>query len=200
MAIADLVFIVSFLFCASMLIRLVWLAIRSQWARWRSTARLLGAFVAAYVSALATAGLSMPRHELAAGERKCFDDWCVAASGAEVQSTQELCPGSAAVWVASIEVSSVAKRIHQRAPDASIEVEDTDGKRYAPCAAGAGPRNIRDMLGPGESFSVSLPFGLPLDARPAGLVVHHGAFPGIIIVGDDQSWLHKPTLFRTSVH
>jgi hypothetical protein len=192
---SDLFFLASVLFCAALLVRLFWLATRKRWAAWRSTARLLVAFVAAYTAMLVAAALAMPRKELTAGERKCFDDWCVAASGLELQPTQALCPGAGSVWVASIEVSSVAKRIHQRAADASVEVENVDGKRYESCGGGGLP-NIRDRLGPGESFSVSLPFGLPAGGHPAGLVVHHGAFPGIIIVGDDQSWLHKPTLFR----
>jgi hypothetical protein len=28
------------------------------------------------------------------------------------------------------------------------------------------------------------------------LVITHGAFPGVIIIGDDQSFLHKPTIVQ----
>jgi hypothetical protein len=58
---------------------------------------------------------------------------------------------------------------------------------------------LSDELGPGESFRVRLPFRLPEDAQPAGLVVHHGAFPGIVIIADDQSFLHPPALARVAV-
>ena len=73
---------------------------------------------------------------------------------------------AAAVWVARVEVSSVARRIQQLAVDAAIEVEDLLADRRV---------------------------------RPVELIVHHGAFPGVIIIGSDQSWLHQPTLFRTIV-
>lgn len=198
MSVVDLVFLFSFLFCAVLVIRLLWLPMRRDWPKWLATARWLVAFIVIYATALVATALIMPRRELPVGERKCFDDWCVAASGLELQPSPELCPGAAAVWVASVEVSSVARRIRQRAADATVEVEDLLGRRYASCSAG-GPKHLRDMLGPGERFSVSMPFALPAGGRPVGLVVHHGAFPGVIIIGADQSWLHQPTLFRTIV-
>ena len=34
---------------------------------------------------------------------------------------------------------------------------------------------------------------------PAGLVLHHGDFPGIAIIGADQSLLHQPALQRLAV-
>jgi hypothetical protein len=107
-------------------------------------------------------------------------------------------------WIATIEVSSDAKRARQRAPDARAELEDRQGRRYQPCAAalgrGIGPaRLLSDDLGPGESFYVFLPFRLPGDGSPAGLVVHHGDFPGVAIIGADQSWLHRAALQRFAV-
>jgi hypothetical protein len=107
-------------------------------------------------------------------------------------------------WIATIEVSSDAKRIRQRARDARAELEDRQGRRYQPCAAalpfGTGPaRLLSDEVGPGESFRVFLPFRLPGDRTPAGLAVHHGDIPGVVIVGADQSLLHRPALQRLAV-
>ncbi len=195
MAISDLLFLVSLPVLAALIMRLVWLMIRGRWAGVRSAARNLTIFVGVYGLLLVGFALATPRRELGAGERKCFDDWCVAAGALEREPTAELCPGSASVWVASLEVVSVARRVRQRAADASVELEDAEGRRYSPCTVAAAEK-IRDYLGPGDSLSISLPFGLPAGARPAGLVVHHGAFPGLIIIGDDQSWLHLPTLLR----
>ena len=41
-------------------------------------------------------------------------------------------------------------------------------------------------------------FEVPLDARSLGLVVEHpaGFSPGRLILFDEQSWLHPPTVFR----
>ncbi|HEY3742502.1 MAG TPA: hypothetical protein VGL53_21785 [Bryobacteraceae bacterium] len=172
---------------------------RGQWVRCRATAQWLAIYVAAYVAALVIGGIAVPRREIGQGERKCFDDWCVAATGVEHKATSEMCPGAASVWVAAVHVTSVARRVRQRAADASVEMEDDFGDGHAPCAAASG-HNIRDALDPGESFTLMLPFALPAPAHPAGLVVAHGRFPGLIIVGDDQGWLHKPSLFRLTVY
>ena len=198
MTVPDLVFIPSFLFCAFLLLRLAFLAIRGRWTKCRGTALTLILFVAAYAVALVGLALLTPRRELAPGQRKCYDDWCIAASGVEQQPTAALCPGAATVWVATLDVASVARRVQQRAPDTTVELEDATGKRYPPCQL-AGLKTIRDLIGPGQSISASLPFALPAGARPVGFVVHHGAFPGLIIAGDDQSWLHDPTLLRIAV-
>jgi hypothetical protein len=75
-------------------------------------------------------------------------------------------------------------------------VEDREGRRYAPCAAPLTAHAMPDALDPGESFRVVEPFRLPAAASPAGVVVHHGAFPGVLIIGDAQSLLHRPALME----
>jgi hypothetical protein len=97
-------------------------------------------------------------------------------------------------------VSSVARRIRQRAADATAELEDENGSRYRPCAESADGKSLSGMLGPGESFRVSLPFRLPAAAIPAGLILHHGDFPGAVIIGPDLSFLRQPALQRLAVN
>jgi len=205
MTLSDLFFLASVLFVVTLCLRIAVSALRRRWEATRRLGRLLGWFVAFYGVVLICVALAMPRRIYAPGERRCFDDWCVAAAGVKPAdgSTGASCQGdsSGRDWIATIEVSSVAKRIRQRAPDARAELEDRQGERYPPCAAalapGAGPaRLLSDELGPGESFFVSLPFRLPRDKTPAGLVVHHGDFPGAVIIGADQSLPHRPGLQR----
>jgi hypothetical protein len=169
---------------------------------------MLGWFVAAYATTLLLVALLLPRRFYAPGERRCFDDWCVAAMEAKIAdgSTAAPCPGggSGRNWIATIQVSSVAKRIRQRARDARAELEDAQGRRYQPCSGplplGTGqPRQLSGELGPGESYDVYLPFRLPSGETPAGLVMHHGDFPGILIIGEDHSLLHPDALQRLAV-
>jgi hypothetical protein len=195
----DLIFLASFVFCTVMVFRLVWLAIRGRWRSWRVSAWLLTGYLAVYVTALIVFALLTPRVELRPGEPKCYDDWCIAATGVHFVRVSPDCPGAADVWVATLNVRSVAIRVRQRAADAAVEMEDPSGRHYLPCGSG-GSHSLRGSLEPRESFLVFLEFALPAHVRPAGLVVSHGAFPGRIIVGDDQSWLHKPTLFHLSVY
>jgi hypothetical protein len=205
MTLSDLFFLASVLFVAILLIRIALSAMRRRWEATRRLTRLMGLFLAFYAAALICIALALPRRFYAPGERRCFDDWCATAIDAKVtdggvgiacQASQ-----SGRDWVATIEVSSVARGIRQRARDARAELEDRQGRRYQPCAAPlateTGPsRLLSDEVGPGESFRVLLPFRLPDDATPAGLVLHHGDVPGVVIVGADQSFLHRPALQR----
>jgi len=208
MTLSDLFFLVSVLFVVTLCVRIAVSALQRRWETSRRLGRILGWFVAFYAATLICTALALPRRVYAPGERRCFDDWCVAAIDAKIAD------GSSAPcqadhggrnWIAAIKVSSDAKRIRQRAPDARAELEDGQGRRYQPCAAalpggtGGRARLLSDKLGPGESFDVFLPFHLPSDKTPAGLVVHHGDIPGVVIVGADQSLLHRPALLRFAV-
>ena len=186
----DLWFLASVLFELALLLLTAVRAMRRQWDSVRRSARLAGGYLAVYAIVLIAVSLVMPRRFLAPGERRCFDDWCVTALAAERNGHQ---------WLAALEISSVAKRVHQRARDAEVEMEDLDGRRYRPCGAPIGGRRMTGELAPGESFQVTEPFCLPRDAQPAGLVIRHGAFPGVLIIGDDQSFLHPPALARVNV-
>jgi hypothetical protein len=157
---------------------------------------------------LIAVSLARPRRFYDAGERRCLDDWCFRTLGATVadSATDLNCHAGqgSRTWLAVAEVSSVAKRIRQRARDARVELEDRQGRRYEPCAD-APPRGneptrlLSDELGPGEAFRVVLAFRLPDNAEPIGLVLHHGDFPGIVIIGADQSFLHAPALLRVAL-
>jgi hypothetical protein len=205
MTLNDLLFLASFLFAAAQAMRIAVAALRGRWDGVRRAGWLLGAFIACYAVVLIGVSLATPRRFYAPGERRCFDDWCVAASEAsatEDTAVPETCRGGAA-WIATVEVSSVARRVLQRAPDARAEMEDQSGSRYQPCAEPlarepGGAHRLTDQLGPGDSFPVFLPFRLPAGASPAGLVFHHGEIPGVGIIGEDQSFLHPPAIHRVS--
>jgi hypothetical protein len=199
MTLSDLFFLASVLLVFILSGRIAVSALRARFDTARRSARLLGLFVACYAVVLISAALLLPRRFYAPGERRCFDDWCVTVLGAKVadNSIDPACqsgPGSR-IWVAAVEVSSVARRIRQRARDARAELEDQQGRRYQPCAAPL-RRLLSDEIGPGESFHTFLPFRLPDGATPAGLVLHHGDFPGLLIIGADHSLLHPPALHR----
>lgn len=208
MKLTDLFFLAYVLFVFVLLVRIAIAAIRQRWASAVRLARLLAIFVVGYVLILLLVGFTMPRRTFASGERECFDDWCVAAfSATPAEGSSNLpCPpiSGSDTWIAIVDVSSDAKRVRQRARDARVELEDQSGNRYPSCAATI-PQNaqpahrLTDELGPGESFRVWLAFRVPHTAKPAGLVVHHGEYPGKFVIGDDQSALHHPTLLRLSI-
>jgi len=179
-----------------LVVRVAVLAALGRWSRCRGAALVLGGYGGGYLAVLVAVSLVMPRRSFAPGERECFDDWCVAGVAVRPAAAEAPCaaePGRR-VWIATVEVSSDAKRVRQRARDARAVLEDRAGRWYEPCAAPLDAHDLTDELGPGEAFTVTVPFRLPEAAAPAGVVVHHGAFPGALIIGDDQSLLHPPTL------
>jgi len=200
MTILDLVFIASFLFTLVMAVRIAIAAIGRRRQTVVRASRVLGLFLALYAAALLSVAIARPRRFYAPGERRCFDDWCVAAIG--VRTAANACGpdnGGGRDWIATVEVSSVARRVRQRAADAGAELEDAQGRRYQPCAPAIGGKSMSDPLDPGESFRVSLPFRLPTTATPAGLVMHHGEFPGVVIIGEDHTLFHTGALHRVAI-
>lgn len=208
MTLSDLLFLASLLFVLVCLLAIFLAALLLRWPAVRRWGKLLAAFIAVYIPVLLLTGLLTPRRIYAPGERRCWDDWCAAAVrvAPATPSTPLPCVGAPGtrIWVAEIEVSSVAKRVRQRARDAAAELEDEQGTRYQTCAAplaqgGTPARALADPLDPGDSFSVLLPFRLPAKTKPTGIVLHHGDFPGIVIIGNDSSVLHRPALQRILV-
>lgn len=209
MTIPDLFFLGSVLFVATFLIAIGVSAVRRRWGTTRRLSQGLAIFITCYAIALIGLSFTRPRRIYPPTALRCFDDWCVAALNAEQvrENTVSCSPGApdTQVWLATIQVSSQARRIRQRARDARAELEDERGARYAPCGSAIAEvqvtaHAITDYLDAGESFSVRLPFRLPKGQTPAGLLVHHGDFPGIVIIGADQSLFHVPALQRLPRH
>jgi hypothetical protein len=208
MTLFDLIFLASILFILICLISIASSTLRSRTDKLRWWSKLLGAYLALYAVALLSTSLLLPRRIYSPGERRCWDDWCATALRASPANASATLPCSfmsgTRVWLAEIQVSSVAKRIHQRAPDARVELEDQQGTRYPPCAASLPegsdpPRTLSVPLGPGDSFSVFQTFQLPSSKQPVGIVMHHGDFPGLLIIGADSGFLHRPALQRIVV-
>ena len=197
MQLGDLLFLALALTVLAGLTRAAYACSRKRWRQAGHTVLALSGLLVVYVTALVGSSLLRPRREYTAGVRRCFDDWCIAVSTVESGGP---CPFAQGLqtWTAHVQVSSVARRIRQSARDADVEIEDREGARYQPCAAPRG-RPLTDFLDPGESFESEVPFQMPAGRVPAGLVVHHGTFPGVLIIGADASILHTPALHRVEV-
>lgn len=209
MTLFDLLFLASFFFVVVCLAAIAILALRARHEALRRWLNLLFGYLALYAIALILTSLLTPRRVYPPGERRCWDDWCataVSATRADSSATSS-CPVNPdkRVWLVQIEVSSVAKRVRQSAPDARAELENSQGARYSPCGSPVSQRAapahaLSDFLNAGDSFSVLLPFQLPADRQPAGIVMHHGdGFPGIVIIHGDASFLHARDLQQVAV-
>jgi len=138
-----------------------------------------------YLGIVVAVSLATPRRVVAVGEERCFDDWCITVLGK-----------SAGPPIAvTLRVSSQAKRVRQSAPDTTVYLEDTGGKRYSPRSMESQP-SFGTMIGPGESFETIRLFDVPANVRILGLVVRHSTGPGAVIIGEDSAVFHSPAIVK----
>ena len=99
----------------------------------------------------------------------------------------------------TVQLLERARRVSQRALDAQVYLLDAKGQRYDPNPAG---QQALDASGPeGQpldskfallgSFIRTGVFDVPTGASSLALVVTHGLFPDVLVIGSDQRFLHK---------
>lgn len=183
----DLLFLAAALALPGALLRVSYLLIRSRFSpAGRTLAWTLGG-VALYFALLVAASWRSELKWIPFNKDRCFDDWCLA-----VEKSEHTREAGQERYKVTLRVSSRAARIRQRALDAEVFLADAQGHLYAP-AKSRGPK-LSELLEPMASFRTIRTFGLPGGATVEGLVVHHGYWPGRLIVGDSQSFLHKPVM------
>jgi hypothetical protein len=208
MTIFDLLFLACFLAAVAALFRAAYHACRRRWASSARVLRRLGYGIAAYAAVLVTVSLTSHPKVLRMGETRCFDDWCVAVERAErcsqVGKPPAVVEARGIFRVVTLRVLNAARRRAQRATDAGVYLIDATGRRYDPSpegqraldATGGGGQDLTTRMSPGSSFERTVVFDVPRDVAGLGLVVTHGSFPGALIIGDSQSFLHPPTVVK----
>jgi xanthosine utilization system XapX-like protein len=76
----------------------------------------------------------------------------------------------------------------------SLSLLDEDGNRYAPVAMSGAP--LTSPLRPSESYTTDVAFDLPVNAKAASLLINEDAWPTILVIGHENSLLHKKTRFQ----
>jgi hypothetical protein len=204
----DLLFIACFLAAAVSLLRAVYDSCRRRWASSARVLRRLGCGAAAYAAVLVAVSLTSRQKILRMGEKQCFDEWCIsverAARQPQVGKPPAVAHARGIFCVVTVRVSNAARRKAQRETDVGVCLIDREGHRYDPSpqgqlaldATGTGGLDLTTKMPPGGSYERTLVFDLPKETADLGLVVIHGLFPGALIIGDSQSFLHPPTVVR----
>ena len=202
MKLFDLVFLVSFFAVLATLSRLCYLLVRGRRQGARNTAIALLAFVGLYAMVLVSVSLASPQKVLAVGELQCFDDWCITVEAVSRQQRIGATSANGVYLVVTTHVSSRARGRRQRETDVYVYVTDYRGGRFdvslpgqdALRRAGLAGEPLTTYVDPGEAFESRLAFDVPTEATDLGFVKRsHGWFPGLLIIGDPQSFLHRPT-------
>ena len=191
MTLFDLVFLFVVL---ATLITLVIVVASVLLGRPRLAAKVLalyGVCLVIYLGIIILVSLTTPQRVLNWGENRCFDDWCIAVDDiARSESAMKV------AYRVALRLSSRARRVAQRENGLVVYLEDEQGRRVEPVPdPAAKPFNI--LLQPGQSVTTTRVFEVPSAASQHKLIVAHegfNSFPGIIIIGDDSSLFHKPTI------
>ena len=190
MTIFDLLFIATFFAAVIMLVAMAVAGVRGRRPRALRVLRALVVFIAAYLVVVVVVSLASPARVFQLREPQCSDDWCIS-----VDYVQQTVAGAGVSYTTTLRLFSRARRRAQRENGVSVYLLDDRGRRYEPTDdPKAVPLNV--LLNPGESVLVTRRFILPADAHNPGLVVSHGRFPGIVIIGDGESLFHKPSIVR----
>jgi len=208
MTLFDLVLILVVVGCILALFVLGYSLFRRQWTRAKRIFLLLGSFLAVYVVVLLSVSFFSPPRVLAMRQNRCFDDWCLSVEQVVQQPTVGIAPtvitAHGVFYLVTMRVSSLARAIPQRALDAEVYLLDARGLHYDPDssgqqvlnAIGQGGQPLNSELAPSGSFIHTAVFDLPKSSSHLSLVVTHGLFPDVLVIGSDQSFLHKPTIIQ----
>jgi hypothetical protein len=183
----DLLFIAIFFTSLAALGGTLFFLFRRRYRRAGRVAAGLAIFLAVYLLLVVGVAVTTPTRYIPLGVDQCFDDFCLAVLKSEVKDSR---------CAVTVRVSSRARRRVQKAPDAALYLIDGAGREYRESEAGPG-RPMTDFLRPGEWFETVRIFTLSQGASEISAVVSHGGgFPGWFIIGERNSFMHKPTVVR----
>jgi hypothetical protein len=211
MTVFDLVFLLAVVGCVLALVALSSFLLRRHWRSARRVALALGSFLMLYAGVLLSVSLLSQEHTLAMHQDRCFDDWCLSVERVVRQRSVGAPPTIVAArgefFLVTVRVSSRARAITQRALDVQVSLLDANSQRYDPSPSGQqvldttgqGGQPLSSELEPFGSFTGTIVFDLSTGSSHLALVVTHGLFPDLFVIGSEQSFLHQPTIIELQV-
>jgi hypothetical protein len=190
MTIFDLTFLGVVLVTLVTLLATAVAAVRRRRRRAQGLLRGLGVLLAVYLGVVIVVSLVSPRRAIGLHEPRCSDDWCIT-----VDHVDRTPAGSEVAYTVTFLISSRARGRAQRENGVRAYVLDDRGRRYeAQEDPQAVPFNV--LLHPGDSVMATRRFLVAADAHDPGVILARGRFPGMFIIGDEQSLFHKPSVVR----
>ena len=187
------------LFVAAAAVLIFWFARKPKFARVAGTAVGIGGVL--YFGLLLGFSASSHDRALALGQEKyfCEIDCHLAYAVVDVKSEMR---GNSKHYVVTLRTRFDETTISaQRPMDApllpsprEVRVIDSSGRSYEPVlTAGA---SLITPLRPGDSYNTEMAFHIPKDASGLLLLIQTiPAWPDRVLIGDENSWLHKKTYF-----
>lgn len=196
MSVFDLIFIGFFLGAVGYAVRILYLLLRRRWIEVRRHSIRWAAATGLYLLVVVLVGVSSTRRTLAAEELLRYDDWCLGVEKAVVTETigEMHAEEGKRFLVATLRVSSTARRAQAAPKGALVYVIDDAGTRYELAEQAqmtfeklnGSQLELTAKLDPQGSFLTTRIFAVPRDAKEIFLGHRHGSgsrFPGMFIIG-----------------
>ncbi len=173
--------------------------------RWKLALRLALAMVlawAAYLGVGTVVAIRAPQHIMALGEERCFDEMCFAVMGYNRTPSSN---AGKSFYLVDVRITNRSRGRAQRENGRKGVLIDRSGRIYevsrdgmeAMSVAGAPPYPGLDAeVEPGQSLETKLVFELPTDVDYPGFALASdlAVNPARIVIGDEEHFLHWPTV------
>ena len=173
---------------------------------WRPVLWTTGGWVAVYLAVLLATSLTSDERVLDIAQDKKFCGFyldChmqVAVTGVDTVREIGLRRANGMFYIVTLRVSSDAVRARLNLIAPRLVLLDAAGRRYDQVPDNSGSATLAREIGPEESFNSTVVFDVPEDAANLRLHVSMGFWVDrlieAVLIGDEDSILHKRTSFR----
>jgi hypothetical protein len=148
-----------------------------------------------YMAVLLAVSLTQPQKVVALAQDQCFDEMCFAVIGMQELPGYLIPDGSRLIRV-SVRITNRGKEKTQSERLIRAYLVDKQRREWAESTGVSGVR-LTTRVAAGDSVISQPVFKVAKDATGLGLVFTHGhRQPGVLVIGDSDSLLHKRTVVR----
>ncbi len=152
---------------------------------------------AVYLLTLFAVSVRQRGRSVAMGEAQCYDEMCFTVQGAD-EMEGFWARGQERVRLLRVRVAITNRGKGRPESEALIRsyLVDGQGRRWDEVRGLSGVR-LTARVAAGDTVVSEPVFRVSKDATELGLVLTHGHWqPGVLVIGDPDSWMHKPTVVR----
>lgn len=206
MTVGNLLFLLTVLIFLGAMLFVLYALLKHQVHRARNVSLIALLWIAGYLIALLGVSLLTPQVILHPHQEHCFDDMCFSVVSASTRKTLGSPPSQfttqGTYYLITVQLRNAGRGRAQKPFSPSFVLVDRQGNNYEVVSKAEG------IIGQNPVWDQQLPagttatkvyvFDLPQTARVRGLIISEGGsgFPLVLVLGDENSWLHQKTLMQ----
>ncbi|HZR43860.1 MAG TPA: DUF4352 domain-containing protein [Ktedonobacteraceae bacterium] len=204
MTVGDLLFLLTVLIFLGSVFFVLYALLKHQVHLARNVSLIALLWIAGYLIAVLGVSLFTPQAVLRPHQEHCFDDMCFSVVSAVTRKTLGSPPSQFTTqgdyYLITVQLRNAGRGRAQKPSSTSFVLVDEQGNNYevvskAEGSIGQNPAWDR-QLPAGTTATKVYVFDVPQTAKIRGLIVSEGGggFPLVLVLGDENSWLHQKTL------